>query len=83
METLEAIGKRASLKACLSAREVEKEKIVKILEAARLAPSARNSQPWRYGLESDTLDNRVLCAGISLLSLCNQLWARGELRGRN
>jgi len=48
METLEAIGKRASLKNRLSAREVEQEKITKILDAARLAPSARNQQPWRF-----------------------------------
>jgi nitroreductase len=48
METLEAIGKRASLKAHLSARQVEQGKITKILEAASLAPSARNSQPWRF-----------------------------------
>lgn len=48
METLEAISKRASLKACLSARDVEREKIEKILEAARLAPSAGNKQPWRF-----------------------------------
>ncbi len=48
METLSAINKRASLKTHLSPREVEDEKIAKILEAARLAPSARNSQPWRF-----------------------------------
>lgn len=48
METLEAIKKRASLKAHLSTRDVEREKIVKILEAARLAPSAVNKQPWRF-----------------------------------
>jgi nitroreductase len=48
METLEAISKRASLKTCLSPRDVEREKIEKILEAARLAPSGRNMQPWRF-----------------------------------
>jgi len=48
METLETIGKRASLKAFLSAREVEEEKITKILDAARFAPSAGNKQPWRF-----------------------------------
>jgi nitroreductase len=48
METLEAIEKRASLKAHLSARDVEQEKIDKILYAASLAPSARNRQPWRF-----------------------------------
>jgi nitroreductase len=48
METLEAINKRASLKTHLSTRDVEQEKIVKILEAAILAPSATNEQPWRF-----------------------------------
>ncbi len=36
METFEAIRNRASLKMCLSGREVEKEKILKVLEAGRL-----------------------------------------------
>ena len=31
-----------------STRPVEKEKLALCLEAARLAPSARNAQPWRY-----------------------------------
>jgi nitroreductase len=48
METLEAINKRASLKTHLSTREVEQDKIIKVLEAARLAPSATNEQPWRF-----------------------------------
>lgn len=48
METLEVINKRASLKTRLSTRDVEQDKIVKILEAARLAPSSRNMQPWRF-----------------------------------
>jgi len=48
METLEAINKRASLKTHLSTRDIEQDKIIKILEAARLAPSATNEQPWRF-----------------------------------
>jgi nitroreductase len=48
METLEAISKRASLKTCCSTRDVEQEKIEKILKAAILAPSANNKQPWRF-----------------------------------
>jgi nitroreductase len=48
METLETIRKRASLKSHLSPRMVEQEKITKILDAARLAPSGRNMQPWRF-----------------------------------
>ncbi|MGA7677613.1 MAG: nitroreductase family protein [Dehalococcoidia bacterium] len=48
METLRAISQRASLKTCLAARDVEQDKIDKVLEAAILAPSARNMQPWRF-----------------------------------
>ncbi|MDD5038539.1 MAG: nitroreductase family protein [Dehalococcoidales bacterium] len=53
MDTLEVIGKRASLKMHLSPREIEREKIIKVLEAARMAPSARNMQPWRFIVVQD------------------------------
>ena len=53
METLETINKRASLKTRLSPRHVEQEKIEKVLHAARLAPSARNNQPWRFIVVKD------------------------------
>jgi nitroreductase len=43
----ELIAKRLSARA-FSTRPVEKSKLVSILEAARLAPSSRNEQPWRY-----------------------------------
>ncbi|HNS16282.1 MAG TPA: nitroreductase family protein [Bacteroidales bacterium] len=36
-----------------SNREVEKEKLMKCLEAARLAPSASNSQPWSFIVVDD------------------------------
>jgi nitroreductase len=48
METLEAIRKRCSLKDHLSDRPIEPEKIEMVLDAARMAPSARNMQPWRF-----------------------------------
>jgi len=48
METLDSISKRCSLKGHLSDRPIEAEKIRKIMEAALLAPSARNMQPWRF-----------------------------------
>jgi nitroreductase len=48
METLETIRKRCSLKAHISKKEIEPEKIDAILEAGRLAASARNYQPWRF-----------------------------------
>jgi nitroreductase len=48
METMEAMRKRKALKNCVCGREIEREKLEKILEAAGMAPSARNSQPWRF-----------------------------------
>jgi len=33
-----------------NAIEVEKEKLIKCIEAARLSPSACNSQPWRFAI---------------------------------
>src|SRR6187200_2617919 len=43
----ELIAKRWSARA-FSTRQVEKSKLLSILEAARWAPSSRNEQPWRY-----------------------------------
>jgi nitroreductase len=53
METLQAIHKRCSLKAHISSRSIEPEKIEVILEAGSLAPSARNNQPWRFVVVQD------------------------------
>ncbi|HOP94693.1 MAG: nitroreductase family protein [Dictyoglomaceae bacterium] len=47
MEVFEAIQKRRSVRKFLP-KEVEQEKLDRIFEAARLAPSARNSQEWRF-----------------------------------
>ncbi|MGB4705470.1 MAG: nitroreductase family protein [Candidatus Saccharicenans sp.] len=43
----EIIKSRRSIRRYLD-RPVEREKIVACLEAARLAPSAENAQPWRF-----------------------------------
>jgi nitroreductase len=48
MDTLAAIGTRCSLKDHISSRPVEEEHVRAVLDAARLAPSARNMQPWRF-----------------------------------
>jgi nitroreductase len=52
MELFEAIKKRYSCRA-YQKRPVEPEKIDKILDAARLAPSARNFQDWRFVVVTD------------------------------
>lgn len=46
-EMLARIKSRQSDRAYLN-KQVEKEKLERILEAGRMAPSACNSQPWRF-----------------------------------
>lgn len=52
MELLEAIKKRYSCRSYLE-KNIEKDKIEQIVEAARLAPSAKNLQDWRFVLVTD------------------------------
>lgn len=47
MEFYEVIRKRRSIRA-YQEKEVEEKKLKNILEAARLAPSAANRQPWQF-----------------------------------
>ncbi|MCK4903648.1 MAG: nitroreductase family protein [Candidatus Marinimicrobia bacterium] len=59
MDFSELIKIRQSVRS-YSDKAVEKEKIEKCLEAARLAPSASNSQPWKYIVVNDEgLKNKV------------------------
>ena len=41
---------------------VEREKVLQCLEAARLAPSAHNGQPWRYIIVDDPKLKDELCS---------------------
>ncbi len=52
MAVLEAIKKRYSCRNYLE-KSIEKEKLNEILEAARLAPSAKNLQDWRFVVVTD------------------------------
>ncbi len=47
MNFLDLVRTRQSVREYLS-KSVEREKIERCLEAARIAPSASNSQPWRF-----------------------------------
>jgi len=59
MDFSELIKVRQSVRS-YSDKPVEKEKIDQCLEAARLAPSASNSQPWKYIVVDDNeLKNKV------------------------
>ena len=48
MDFSEIVHKRQSCRSYVSARDVEPEKVTAILEAARLAPSACNGQPYHF-----------------------------------
>lgn len=52
MDVFEAITKRYSCRS-FKPEPIESEKLDKILEAARLAPSARNFQDWRFVVVTD------------------------------
>lgn len=52
MDIEKLIGKRRSVRK-FAARPVAKEDVLKCIEAARLAPSACNSQPWKFIVVDD------------------------------
>jgi nitroreductase len=52
MTFLELVRRRQSVRSYLP-RSVERDKIERCLEAARLAPSASNAQPWRFVVADD------------------------------
>ena len=48
----ESISKRVSIRKWQD-KKVEKEKLLRVMEAARRAPSWGNSQPWRFVVVED------------------------------
>jgi len=52
MDVMEAVGRRRSIRA-FEDRPVEEEKLRAVLEAGRLAPSAKNMQEWRFVVVQD------------------------------
>ena len=66
MDFLELVSSRQSVRAFDPDRAVEKEKLDRIIEIARLAPSACNAQPWKFVLVDDPeLKNKVADATSS------------------
>lgn len=61
MDVFEAIKTRKSVRG-FKDRPVEREKIEKLLEAARLAPSASNRQEWRFVVVTDAEKRKALAA---------------------
>ncbi len=71
MEFQQLVHTRQSDRAFEPERGVEPEKMARILEAARLAPSACNAQPWHFVVVDDPeLKNRVAdCTSSRLLGM--------------
>ncbi|MDR1195990.1 MAG: nitroreductase family protein [Endomicrobium sp.] len=56
-------------------KSVEREKIMQVLEAARLAPSACNAQPWKFIVaESPDIKDAVVKEGLNNIAVPNK-WA--------
>lgn len=68
MQLTDTIHSRYSCRA-YSDRAVEPEKITEVLEAARLAPSACNRQPWRFIVVKDNAADRA-----AILQSYNRPW---------
>ena len=75
MKTLdELINERRSIRSYAD-KPVEKEKIQQALEAARLAPSASNAQPWRFVVVAGEKRKKILDEGLGGLVVPNS-WAK-------
>ena len=76
MNFLELIKLRQSVRK-YSDKPVEREKIERCIEAARLAPSACNAQPWKYiVIDEPELKEKVARKLSALLLLSTNLHYR-------
>ena len=69
MEFQQLIIHRQSVRKYDRSRKIEEEKLLKILEAGRLAPSASNSQPWTFVV----VDRDDLVLGVSKAMILTKL----------
>lgn len=65
MDTFEAIEKRASVRR-FADEPVSKQQILKVLDAARRAPSGHNAQPWQFIVVTD----KRLIEELSVIQNC-------------
>jgi nitroreductase len=63
MDVFEAVQQRRSIRV-YEDKPVPREAMEKILEAGRLAPSARNSEPWHFIVVTDAEKRRALSEGM-------------------
>ena len=70
MDVFEAIQKRKSVRSYEQA-PVPKDVLMKLLEAARLAPSAAKIQPWHFIVVTDSQKRKALSKGFFAKFLVN------------
>jgi len=63
MDVFEAIQERRSIRAYQD-KPVPRDKLEKILEAGRLAPSAKNIEPWHFIAVTDDEKRKTLSKGL-------------------
>jgi nitroreductase len=62
MDVFEATQERRSIRSYTD-QPVEREKMEKIVEAGRLAPSAKNCEPWHFIAVTDSTKRKILSGG--------------------
>ena len=71
MALIDILKQRKSVRDFID-KPVEREKVMVCLEAARIAPSACNSQPWKFIVVNDTqLKSKLCSAAFSGIYLSN------------
>ena len=58
MELKETIKNRRSIRKYKNSK-ISKEIIDDLIDCARLAPSAKNRQPWKFVIVTDTIKNKI------------------------
>jgi nitroreductase len=74
-DILDVIRQRWSPRAFDPARDVSREDMLRLFEAARWAPSSGNEQPWRFVLAERTRTPDAVAALLSTLTGRNPAWA--------
>ncbi len=64
MDAFEAVQQRRSIRSYREDKPIPRKTLEKILEAARLAPSARNTEPWHFIAVTDPEKRKALSKGV-------------------
>jgi len=75
-DILDVIRQRWSPRAFDASRDIAREDLLRLFEAARWAPSSFNEQPWRFVLTCRSRSPEQFAAVLASLTVKNQAWAR-------